>query len=148
MMRSRNSTTAGLTAGSPNAMYRVARKARSPPTLRTRSVRAARRPVLTPRSTGGAACRATGRSGAGSQSVGSTPPAAVEISTAPVTLVPNSSGCWRASAMIVIPPIEWPTSTTGAGPGATAVSTAYRSAPSWEMVQDSRLHWPDRPWPR
>ena len=34
------------------------------------------------------------------------PLAAVDISATPVTLVPNSSGCWPARAMIVMPPIE------------------------------------------
>ena len=43
----------------------------------------------------------------------SIPPAVVEIRPTPTTRSPNSSGCCSASAMIVIPPIEWPTSTTG-----------------------------------
>ena len=54
----------------------------------------------------GAACLATGRNGVGSQTVGSISDTAVEISAAPITLVPNISGCWSASAMMVMPPME------------------------------------------
>ena len=53
----------------------------------------------------------------------------------PTTRSPNSSGYWSASAMIVMPPIEWPTSTTGRPVGAAASMTAFRSRPSWSIVR-------------
>ena len=62
----------------------------------------------------------------------------VEISATPTTRSPNSSGCCSASAMIVMPPIEWPTSTTGPS-GTTSSRTCLRSWPSWSMVA-----WPVR----
>ena len=42
--------------------------------------------------------------------LGSSPPAVVETRPTPTTRSPNSSGCCSASATIVMPPIEWPTS--------------------------------------
>ena len=48
------------------------------------------------------------------------------ISTTPTTRSPNSSGYSSANAMMVMPPIEWPTSTTG--PSGTVVSSTARSA--------------------
>ena len=63
----------------------------------------------------------------------STLPAVVEIRPTPTTRSPNSSGCCSARAMIVIPPIEWPTSTTGPS-GTTSSRTCLRSWPSWSMV--------------
>lgn len=65
-----------------------------------------------------------------------------------MTFVPNSSGCWPASAMIVIPPIEWPIRITGMSPGATAEITRLRSAPSWSMLAAPPGDRPDRPWSR
>ena len=50
--------------------------------------------------------------------------------------------------MIVMPPIEWPTSTTRPPAGMVAASTAPRSAPSCSMVECSGSPRPDRPWPR
>ena len=76
------------------------------------------------------------------------PLAAVEMRATPVTLVPKSPGCWPASAMMVMPPIEWPTSTTGMSPGATALMTRSRSAPSRSMLATPASERPDRPWSR
>ena len=50
--------------------------------------------------------------------------------------------------MIVIPPMEWPTRTTGPGPGTVASITALRSAPSWPMLPLPSADRPDRPWSR
>ena len=50
----------------------------------------------------------------------------------PATRSPNSSGCRSAKAMIDMPPIEWPTSTTGPS-GATCPITVARSSPSWSI---------------
>ena len=109
---------AGLTSPSPKPTSRVARNARSAETRRPRSTRMARLPLAAPLSRPGSARVSTGLIGAGIHGLPpSRPRAAVEISTAPATLVPNSSGYWPASAMMVIPPMEWPTRTTGAGPG-------------------------------
>ncbi len=47
----------------------------------------------------------------------SRPPAVVEINAVPTTLVPKSSGCCSARDKMVMPPIEWPISTTGAVTG-------------------------------
>ena len=51
------------------------------------------------------------------------------------------------SAIVVIPPIEWPTSTSGPS-GATAEITEARSSPSWAIEYDEGSPRPDRPWPR
>ena len=64
-----------------------------------------------------------------------------------MTRSPNSSGCWSASAMIVMPPIEWPTSTSGPV-GAVASITAARSRPSWSMVACSAGPGRTAPCPR
>ncbi len=116
--------------------------------FRLRSMTSAIRPLEAPVIIDGTASLIGGRSGAGSQVTGSTVVAAVEISATPMILPPNSSGCWSASAMMVIPPIEWPTSTTGWSPGAVAISTSCRSAPSWSMLTRSGSDRPDRPWLR
>src|SRR5690349_19330216 len=50
--------------------------------------------------------------------------------------------------MMVIPPMEWPTKTTGPAPGAAASITALRSAPSWPMLPLPSSDRPDRPWSR
>ena len=47
-----------------------------------------------------------------------TSPAEVPMSATPYTRSANSSGRCSASAMIVMPPMEWPTSTTGPSPAA------------------------------
>ena len=47
---------------------------------------------------------------------------------------------------MLIPPIEWPTSTHG--PGAVSSMTRSRSLPSWSMVALSSLERADRPWER
>ena len=49
-------------------------------------------------------------------------PVEVESSATPITRGPNSSGCRSASDITAMPPIEWPTSTTGPV-GATSAST-------------------------
>ena len=49
-------------------------------------------------------------------------PVEVEISATPITRGPNSSGCRSTSDITAMPPIEWPTSTTGPV-GATSAST-------------------------
>src|SRR5215467_506700 len=49
---------------------------------------------------------------------------------------------------MVIPPMEWPTRTTGPAPGAAASITALRSAPSWPMLPLPSADRPDRPWSR
>src|SRR5690348_2342945 len=50
--------------------------------------------------------------------------------------------------MMVIPPMECPTRTTGPVPGAAASITALRSAPSWPMLPLPSADRPDRPWSR
>ena len=128
-------TARGLEGGSPwmpspNPISRVVRKARSE-TRRPRSTRIARLPLAAPFSTAGRARVSAGRIGAGIHGLpASRPRAAVEMRTAPTTLVPNRPGYWSARAMMVIPPMEWPTRTTGPGPGAAASITAFRSVPS------------------
>ncbi|CAG7423581.1 hypothetical protein PICSAR138_04142 [Mycobacterium avium subsp. paratuberculosis] len=62
-----------------------------------------------------------------------TPSAADEISAAPTIRRPYCSGNWRACESTVMPPIEWPTSTTSPR-GATTCSTVCRSRPSWVSV--------------
>ena len=69
------------------------------------------------------------------------------IRPTPTTRSPNSSGCCSASATIVIPPIEWPTSTTGPS-GTASSSTRSRSWPSCSMVAWSSVDRPDRPCER
>jgi hypothetical protein len=59
-------------------------------------------------------------------------PAEVQTSATPTTRSPNSSGRPSASAMTVMPPMEWPTSTTGPV-GTTSSSTRPRSRPSWSI---------------
>ena len=87
--------------------------------------------MAAPRSTTGSARRSTGRASPGIQGLPrSRPLAVVEMSATPMTFVPNSSGCWLASAMMVMPPIECPARITGMPPGATAAITRPRSAPS------------------
>src|SRR5215471_1524422 len=49
---------------------------------------------------------------------------------------------------MVIPPMEWPTRTTGLVPGTAASITALRSAPSWPMLPLPSADRPDRPWSR
>ncbi len=120
----------------------------SPAEPRPRSTASASLPVEAPVIIKGMARRIAGRNAAGSQVTGSTAEAAVEISAAPMILLANSSGCWSASAITVMPPIECPTSTTGVLPGAVAFSTACRSAPSWSMLISSGSDRPERPWPR
>jgi hypothetical protein len=106
-------------------------------------------PFAAPFSTVGRARVSKGRSGAGIHGLPpSRPRAAVEMSTAPATLVPNRPGYWSARAMMVIPPMEWPTSTTGPAPGAVASITALRSVPSWPMLPLPAADRPDRPWSR
>src|SRR5579859_312489 len=146
---SRNVTVAGLTSPSPNPISRVVRNARSAETRRPRSTSMARLPLAAPFSTVGSARANAGRIGAGIHGLPPCRPrAAVETSTAPATLVPNRPGYWSARAMMVIPPMEWPTRTTGAGPGAAASITALRSAPSWPMLPLPSADRPDRPWSR
>ena len=77
---------------------------------------------------------------------GSRPPAVVEISAAPTTLSPNSSGYCSASEMTLMPPIEWPTTTQR--PGTVSSMTRRRSWPSWSIVQWSSLERAERPWLR
>ena len=74
-------------------------------------------------------------------------PAEVCSRPTPTTRVPNSSGRLAASRMIVIPPMEWPISTTGPGP-ATSSSTCSRSAASWSSRQCSGAERLERPWDR
>src|SRR5215472_14896405 len=50
--------------------------------------------------------------------------------------------------MMVIPPMEWPTRTTGPVPGAAASITALRSAPSCPILPLPSAERPDRPWSR
>ncbi len=145
MIRSRKSTKVGLTLGSPNAIRLVPRNAISLADRLPRSTTSAIRPLEAPVIIDGMAARTAGRTRAGSQVTGSMVPAAVEISTVPMTLLPNSSGCWSASAMMVMPPIEWPTSTTGVSPGAVASITSCRSAPSWSIVTRLGSERPDLP---
>src|SRR6266571_953478 len=146
---SRKSVIVGLVFGSPNAMNLVPRNARSPPAWRARSTTDARRPLPAPRIARGAARRAIAPSGPGSPSVMSErPPAEVATSATPTTFAPNSSGRWSASAIIAMPPMEWPTSTTRVCPGATACMTVCRSWPSWSMFSLAGSDLPDRPWLR
>ncbi len=78
-------------------------------------------------------------------------PARVPISATPATRSRNSSGYWSASAIIVMPPIEWPTRTSGPV-GATASITALRSPPSWSIPAGSparkERERSERPWLR
>ena len=75
----------------------------------------------------GANCPPTVEGSSGSTTrCGSTPPAVVPIRPTPTTRSPNSSGCSSASATMVMPPIEWPTSTTGPS-GTASSSTRSRS---------------------
>ena len=75
------------------------------------------------------------------------PPAAVEIRPTPTTRSPNSSGSCSASAMTVIPPMEWPTSTTGPS-GTSSSSTVFRSRPSCSIVAWCFVERPERPCER
>ena len=59
----------------------------------------------------------------------------------------NSSGWRSANAMIVMPPMECPTSTTSPV-GTSSRSTTSRSSPSWSMVACCLSVWPDRPCER
>ena len=106
----------------------------------------ARLPLAAPASTPGSALLSSGRIGAGIHGLPlSRPRAVVLMSTDPTTLVPNRSGCCCARAMMVMPPMEWPTRTTWASPGVTASRTALRSAPSWSMLAAPDSERPDRP---
>ena len=75
-------------------------------------------------------------------------PVDVDSSATPTIRSPKSSGCWSASARIVMPPIEWPTRTTGTGrrdrlqDGRTGPCRAGRSSRS--PVSER----PDAPWLR
>jgi hypothetical protein len=59
-------------------------------------------------------------------------PAEVDISTTPVTRLPNHSGNCSANAMIVMPPIECPTRMMWPS-GTVASSTAASDRPSAAM---------------
>ena len=74
-------------------------------------------------------------------------PLEVEISAVATIRRPNTFGRRAASPMIVIPPIECPTSTTGPR-GTRASSTACRSRASWSIVAFSAVPRPEAPWPR
>lgn len=74
-------------------------------------------------------------------------PAEVPISATAHTRSRNSRGCRSASAMIAMPPIECPTSTTGPRL-AVARSTASRSLPSCSIVLRFFDERPERPWLR
>lgn len=78
-------------------------------------------------------------------------PAIVPISATPATRSRNSCGSWSASAITVMPPIEWPTSTSGPL-GTTASSTALRSLPSWSIEAGRPARYErersERPWLR
>ena len=76
-----------------------------------------------------------------------TSPAEVQTSATPATRSLNSFGFRSASAMIVMPPMECPTSTIGPS-GTTERRIASRSAPSWAIVHERALAWPERPWRR
>ena len=90
----------------------------------------------------GAARRSARPAAAGTPNVTSASrPGDVDTSATPTTRSPKSSGCWSASAMTVMPPIECPTSTT-LPVGAVASRTASRSRPSWSMVAFSALPRP------
>ncbi len=78
---------------------------------------------------------------------GRRPPAVVETSATPLTRSANSSGCRSARAMIDMPPIECPTSTTSPF-GATSSITLARSSPSCSMVACSRSDRSERPCER
>ena len=142
---STNSTYRAGTA-SPNASSSVATSATECPSLRNRStVRWPRASAATSRD---ANCPPTVEGSSGStMRWGSTPPAVVPIRPTPTMRSPNSSGCSSASATMVMPPIEWPTSTTGPSGTATS-STRSRSWPSCSMLACSSLDRPDRPWER
>ncbi len=67
---------------------------------------------------------------------GSSPPAVVEIRPTPTTRSPNSSGCCSASAMIDMPPIEWPTRTTGPSGTTSSMTAAGRGrAGRWSRAR-------------
>ena len=74
--------------------------------------------------------------------------AAVPTRTVPRTRRPKSA--WRdpAYAMIVIPPMEWPTSTSGESPGTVAAMTSARSSPSSRTVAFGGRPMVESPWPR
>jgi hypothetical protein len=75
------------------------------------------------------------------------PSAVVETNTRPAIREANSSGRRWAYSMMVIPPSEWPTSTTGPSP-AVSRTTAARSSPSWASVASRRRIAQERPCPR
>ena len=131
IIRSRNSVRVMLACGSPNAMYRVATSSSSFDAFRPRSISAACRPAAATVSRAGATRCRNVRSGDGipgtRPSGPLSPPAVVAMRTTPATREPNSSGCWPASAMIVMPPIEWPTRITRERSVVTDRMTASRS---------------------
>src|SRR5579859_7226320 len=153
IIRSRNSVWVRLACGSPNARNLVAISSSSLDISLPLSTRAAARPTEAPRSRAGAIRCRNILAGPGSQGTRPSgllsPDAVVAISTAPTILDPNSPGCPPASAMIVMPPMEWPASMTRVFPGATACSTACRSSPVWfTLTGGPAAARPERPCPR
>ena len=138
--------SAGSTSDEANDSDRVTAETRSPARRRVRSARAGRHRMVQA-ATGKNAAR-TRVSSSGSPKVSSARlPLDVDRSATAATFVPNSSGRRAASPMIVMPPIECPTRTTGPD-GTRASRTAARSRASCSIVDRSAAPRLLAPWPR
>ena len=125
-----------------NDSDRVAAETTSAAIRRVRSANAGRRRIVQA-ATGKTAARTRVSSSGSPKFRSARLPLDVEIRAAPTTREPNSSGRSAASPMIVMPPIEWPTSTTGPR-GTRASRTAARSRASCSIVEFSECPRPGR----
>ncbi len=131
IMLSTNVTNDGLGLVSPKPYRRVSSQARSEAATRALSIAPPPSRAAPPQSgKNGALARAT-RDGRPSLAL-SKRPAEVDISATPRTRLPNHSGYCSANAMIVMPPIEWPTRTIEPS-GTVALRMAARDLPSAAM---------------
>src|SRR5690606_26748171 len=138
------STTSGGTSRSPKERLRTSRHVTWSPSRRVRSTSSGCTPASTAKPRGSGFRR---DNHVFPNPEDPTSPAEVLINATPRTRSRNSSGRCSANAMIVMPPIEWPTSTTSPV-GATARSTASRSRPSCSIVLPLLVDCPARPWLR